>query len=113
MTSNRDGANNIMWFLAGLGFGVLAGILYAPRSGDETREAMRESLEEAGGYVQDRGREVQQKVNSWVDQGKQVVSKTKSAVVRKREELSSSPAPTATERQEFAWSAKQFIDSRP
>ena len=38
--SDRDG-NSFVWFLAGLGLGALAGVLYAPRSGSETREALR------------------------------------------------------------------------
>ena len=37
--SDRDG-NNFVWFLAGLGLGALAGVLYAPRSGRETRQAI-------------------------------------------------------------------------
>ena len=32
--SDRDG-NTLVWFLAGLGLGALAGVLYAPRSGSE------------------------------------------------------------------------------
>ena len=38
--SERDG-NSFVWFLAGLGLGALAGVLYAPRSGSETREVLR------------------------------------------------------------------------
>jgi len=30
--------NQLGWFLAGLGVGALVGILYAPKSGRETRE---------------------------------------------------------------------------
>ena len=44
--SDRDGNNAIMWFLAGLGLGALVGVLYAPRSGRETREAIRSTASE-------------------------------------------------------------------
>ena len=39
--SDRDNSNSFLWFLAGLGFGALMGVLYAPRSGRETREAIK------------------------------------------------------------------------
>ena len=35
--SERDGSG-FLWFLAGLGIGAAVGILYAPKSGDETRQ---------------------------------------------------------------------------
>ena len=44
--SDDNGNNSILWFLAGLGLGAVAGVLYAPRSGDETREALRSKAEE-------------------------------------------------------------------
>ncbi|HEV8048329.1 MAG TPA: YtxH domain-containing protein, partial [Terriglobales bacterium] len=43
--SDRDG-NSFLWFLAGVGIGAVAGVLYAPRSGDETREALRSKAED-------------------------------------------------------------------
>ncbi len=36
-------------FLLGLGFGVAAGLLFAPASGDETRRDLRERADEAIG----------------------------------------------------------------
>jgi gas vesicle protein len=45
--SDHDG-NSFVWFLAGLGLGALAGVLYAPRSGSETREALRARAEGTG-----------------------------------------------------------------
>jgi len=80
--SDRDSGNSFMWFLAGLGFGALLGVLYAPRSGRETREAIRNSAQEGGEYLKTRGREARESVNQWVERGKDVVS-------RKKEELGS------------------------
>jgi len=80
--SDRDSGNSFMWFLAGLGFGSLLGVLYAPRSGRETREAIRNSAQEGGEYLKTRGREARESVNQWVERGKDVVS-------RKKEELGS------------------------
>lgn len=80
--SDRDSGNSFMWFLAGLGFGALLGVLYAPRSGRETREAIKNSAQEGREYVKNRGREARENVNQWVERGKEVVN-------RKKDELGS------------------------
>lgn len=75
--SDRDNGNNFMWFLAGLGFGALLGVLYAPRSGRETRESLRSTAQEGREYIRTRGREARETVNQWVDRGKDVVARGK------------------------------------
>lgn len=78
--SDRDG-NSFVWFLAGLGLGALAGVLYAPRSGSETREAIRSRAEEGRDYVKNRAREVGDQVkdqaSQWADKGRDVVNTQK------------------------------------
>ncbi|MGH9567989.1 MAG: YtxH domain-containing protein, partial [Candidatus Angelobacter sp.] len=44
--SDRDSSSSFIWFLAGLGFGALMGVLYAPRSGRETRDALMNTAQE-------------------------------------------------------------------
>ena len=80
--SDRDSSNSFLWFLAGLGFGALMGVLYAPRSGRETRDAIKSSAQEGSEYLKTRGREAKETVSQWVDRGKDVVS-------QKKEQLSS------------------------
>jgi gas vesicle protein len=75
--SDRDSSNSFLWFLAGLGFGALMGVLYAPRSGRETRDALKNTAQEGGEYLKTRGREAKETVNQWVDRGKDVVSQKK------------------------------------
>jgi len=74
--SDRDGSS-IVWFLAGLGLGALAGVLYAPRSGSETREALRARAEEGRDYVRNRAREARDQASQWADRGRDVVSQQK------------------------------------
>jgi gas vesicle protein len=38
MSDNDSGVSGFGWFLAGLGIGALVGVLYAPKSGKETRD---------------------------------------------------------------------------
>jgi gas vesicle protein len=74
--SDRDG-NSFVWFLAGLGLGALAGVLYAPRSGNETREAIRARAEEGRDYVRNRAREAREQAAQWADRGREVVNQQK------------------------------------
>jgi gas vesicle protein len=75
--SDRDSSNSFLWFLAGLGFGALMGVLYAPRAGRETRDALKNTAQEGGEYLKTRGREAKETVNQWVDRGKDVVNQKK------------------------------------
>ncbi|WP_263356892.1 YtxH domain-containing protein [Acidicapsa ligni] len=58
------------WFLAGLGLGALVGILYAPKSGRETREDLLTSAKDGSEYVRVRAREVVDQAGHLVDTGK-------------------------------------------
>ena len=70
--SDRDG-NGFMWFIAGLGLGALVGVLYAPRSGRETREQILRSAEEGRDWATERARDAREQANQWVERGKDVV----------------------------------------
>lgn len=74
--SDRD-ANGFMWFLAGLGLGALVGVLYAPRSGRETRQAILDAADEGRDYLTERGREARDTADQWVTRGKDVLNKQK------------------------------------
>lgn len=78
--SDRDSSNSFMWFLAGLGFGALLGVLYAPRSGRETREAIKNSAQEGGEYLKNRSREARETMNQWVDRGKEAMGQQKERI---------------------------------
>lgn len=80
--SDRDSGSSFMWFLAGLGFGALVGVLYAPRPGRETRDAIRGSAHDGRDYIRTRSREARDTMNDWVERGKEVVN-------RKKDELGS------------------------
>ena len=58
------------WFLAGLGLGALVGILYAPKSGRETREDLVASAKDGTEYVRVRAREAVDQAGVLVERGK-------------------------------------------
>jgi gas vesicle protein len=74
--SERDG-NSFVWFLAGLGLGAIAGVLYAPRAGSETREALRSKAEEGREFVRDRARQAREQASGWADRGREVLNQQK------------------------------------
>jgi len=82
MADNDSGVGGFGWFLAGLGIGALVGVLYAPKSGKETRDDLvagafearerankiyNQGVQQAGEYV-DQGRRA---ATEYVEQGKQ------------------------------------------
>jgi gas vesicle protein len=72
-----ENGNSFLWFLAGLGLGAVAGVLYAPRSGDETREALRSKAEEGRERLRHHAREARSHASDWVDRGRDVLSQQK------------------------------------
>jgi gas vesicle protein len=74
--SDRE-SNSFVWFLAGMGLGALVGVLYAPRPGSETREALRSRAEEGRDYMRSRAHEARGQASEWVDRGRDVVNQQK------------------------------------
>ena len=70
--------NGLSSFLLGLGVGVGLGILFAPKSGEETRGLIRDKAGEGVDYLKERGNQVQQTASEWVDKGKDALGRQKS-----------------------------------
>jgi gas vesicle protein len=68
--SEEKQSSGFSWFLAGLGLGALIGVLYAPKSGRETREGLISSAKEGTEYLKQRGREAVDQVGDIVDRSK-------------------------------------------
>src|SRR5208283_2559420 len=51
MSEEGNGGSNFGFFLAGLGMGAILALLFAPRSGKETREYIAGKAEEGRDYV--------------------------------------------------------------
>jgi gas vesicle protein len=77
-----NGGTRVVYFLTGLGIGALIGILFAPRSGEQTRELIAGRAEEGREYLTRRSREVRDQAASFVDRGKEAFS-------QQREQLAS------------------------
>jgi gas vesicle protein len=66
--------HHLGWFLAGLGVGAVVGILYAPKSGRETRESIANSAREGTEYVRVKSQQAAEQVGALVEKGKEQVS---------------------------------------
>jgi gas vesicle protein len=69
--AEENKVHQLGWFLAGLGVGALVGILYAPKSGRETREQIASGAREGTEYLRARSQQVAEKVGVLVDKGKE------------------------------------------
>ncbi len=71
MASNDEDRSVLVSVLAGIGIGVLvgavAGLLLAPKSGQETRDELGKSVSDLSDKITDLGRQVSQRVSTVVD----------------------------------------------
>ncbi len=78
--SDRNGSGGVLWFLAGLGIGVVVGILYAPQSGSETREILMAKADEGRDFVRNRAKKAREQAEEWADRGKEVYASQKEQI---------------------------------
>ncbi|HUA57247.1 MAG TPA: YtxH domain-containing protein [Verrucomicrobiae bacterium] len=64
-------------FLLGLGVGVGIGMLFAPKSGRETRQLIKDKAGEGTEYLKQRGTDIRQTASEWVDKGKDAINRQK------------------------------------
>ena len=63
----------LAYLVAGLGIGALLAILFAPKSGRETREDIARSAREGTEYLRTRSKQAVEQVSTLVDKGKEQV----------------------------------------
>src|SRR5512142_783670 len=69
--------NSFLWFLLGLGVGAAVGVLYAPRSGRETREAILKGAEEGTEKIKEKARQAREQASEWVEKGRDMLRQQK------------------------------------
>jgi gas vesicle protein len=68
------------YFCLGLGIGVAVGILFAPKSGEETRQLLRSKADESKDFIKQKGLELK-------DTAADLADKSKLALQRQKEQL--------------------------
>jgi len=69
--------NGLSSFLLGLGVGVGLGMLFAPKSGQETRQLIKDKAGEGTDYLKQRGADIKQTASEWVEKGKEAIGRQK------------------------------------
>ena len=64
---------NLSCFLLGLGVGIAVGILFAPKSGEETRTLLKNKAGEGKEYLKQRGSEIRDSAGDLIEKGKEAV----------------------------------------
>jgi gas vesicle protein len=72
-----NGGAKFSYFLVGLGIGTVIGLLFAPRSGRETRDLLNEKVDEGREFLKRRSRELREQAEDVVERGKETVAKQK------------------------------------
>ena len=72
--------SKVSFFLVGLGIGALMGILFAPKSGEETREYLSSKADEGKEYAQRKARELRERAEDLIERSKEIMAKQKDAI---------------------------------
>lgn len=68
------------FFLVGVGIGSLIGVLFAPKSGQETRDSLAQQAKEASEYARNKVLELKEQAEELIDRGNE-------AITRKQEQI--------------------------
>jgi len=69
--------NKLSFFFLGLGLGVAAGILFAPKAGSETREMIKSKTNESADYLRRQSGQIRDAAGDLVDRGRTVLNRQK------------------------------------
>jgi gas vesicle protein len=64
-------------FLLGFGIGVTVGVLFAPKSGSDTRQYLADKANEGGDYLMQQGQQLKDSASDLLDRGRNVVMSQK------------------------------------
>ena len=69
--------NKLSYFFLGLGLGVAVGVLFAPKSGAETRDFLRTKAEDGTDYVKRRAEDLRDTAADAIDRSKEGIRRHK------------------------------------
>lgn len=75
--SRPSAMHGIIYFLAGAGLGVLAGVIWAPQSGEETRKMINKKVDRGREYVAEQRKVFRRTAENFVTQGRKKVEDLK------------------------------------
>jgi gas vesicle protein len=64
-------------FMFGLGVGIALGILFAPKTGEDTRGLIKDKADEGTEYFKQRGSELRESAGSLIEKGREALGRQK------------------------------------
>jgi gas vesicle protein len=81
------------YFLAGLAIGSLVGIVFAPKSGEGTREYLSKKVKEGSKHARKKARELRDRADDLVERGKELVNQDKEQFAAELDEATKADLP--------------------
>jgi gas vesicle protein len=72
--------SKVSFFLVGVGIGALLGVLFAPKSGDETRDYLSKRADEGRDFAQKKARELRERADDLIERGKDVAARKRDSL---------------------------------
>ncbi|HEY6389192.1 MAG TPA: YtxH domain-containing protein [Candidatus Acidoferrum sp.] len=72
--------SKVTYFLVGLGVGALVGILFAPKSGEETREFLSQKADEGRDFAQRKAKELRERADDLIERSKDAATRGKDSI---------------------------------
>ncbi len=72
--------SKVSYFLVGLGVGALVGVLFAPKSGEETRDLLSKKADEGRDYAQRKARELRERADEQIERSEDVAVRETDAI---------------------------------
>ena len=72
--------SKVSYFLVGLGVGALMGVLFAPKSGEETRDYLSKRADDGREFAQKKARELRERADELIERGKDVASRKRDSI---------------------------------
>lgn len=75
--SENNGTTKFAYLIAGMGIGAILALLFAPKSGEESREFIRQRAREGKDFLASKSQEFRSQADDYVEKGKDLVAKQK------------------------------------
>jgi len=73
-------SSKVTYFLVGLGVGALVGILFAPKSGEDTREYLAKKADEGRDFAQRKSKELRERADDLIERSKDAATRGKDSI---------------------------------
>src|ERR1700741_163011 len=74
---DNNAGSKASFFLVGLGIGAMVGLLFAPKSGEDTRDYLSGKADEGRDYAQRKARELRERAEDLIERSKEIMARQK------------------------------------